>query len=340
MKKVRVAVDALGGDFGLSVTIPAIASYLKTNNDAEIIIVGNKTIISNLIDTKYPQIKNKVEITHASDEVLMTDKATVALKKKKNSSMRLAVEQVKNSTADICLSAGNTGALMAISHYVLRPLTNISRPAIMGVFPTISNGEVYVLDLGANSKATSDNLYQFAHLANFIWGSQNTENKARVALLNIGHEDIKGTDEIKSAAEMLKSDNNINYIGYVESSELLFDKADVIVCDGFSGNIMLKSCEGMVSLIKQKLKDTFSARPFLGLLVKSSLQKSTMNYSSEQRNGALFVGLNGLVVKCHGNAGQVAFLNSLAMSVKTALKFRDVAYQQAASSILQESNTK
>jgi glycerol-3-phosphate acyltransferase PlsX len=320
MQLVTIAVDISSGDNGSLSTLPASLKFVKNKTDLKLILVGKeKDILPNIPH----DLLSRIEVVNAPDVVAMDDDPVVALRKKKYSSMRLAVDLVKDKKADICVSAGNTGALMATAHTRLRTLPGVDRPAIMGVFPNKNGKIIHVLDLGANVTATSDNLFQFSVLASQLV-KDNSSHNPKVALLNIGHEDIKGTQAIKEAAAMIKASPHINYVGYIEPDKIFYDDIDIIVCDGFSGNIMLKSCEGMVQLIYDKIVVSIKKRPLLALVIKrvlkSILKEAFNDYRTEERNGAVFLGLNGLVVKSHGNANKEAFLNSLRLAYDTTKK--------------------
>ncbi|MBT4885479.1 MAG: phosphate acyltransferase PlsX [Legionellales bacterium] len=325
--EIKVAIDISSGDYGARVTLPAAISFAKKNTNIHLFLVGDSSYIKPFIDD---DIINKVTIVHAEQIVEMDEEPIKALRYKKKSSMRRAIELVRDKTADICVSSGNTGALMAMSHTILKTLDGVSRPAIMGMFPSYSGSEICILDLGANVTATSDNLCQFAYLASEIVGSMN-HNKPRVGILNVGHESIKGTAVVKEAASILETKQDINFIGFVEGDQLFVDKVDIVVCDGFVGNIMLKSCEGMVGLLYKKIRDNLRKKPVFSYLnktiLKSLIKSSFEDYSTDHRNGAVFVGLNGLVIKSHGNAKEAAFENAIQLAYKTAngLNFKSYA---------------
>ncbi|MBT4803756.1 MAG: phosphate acyltransferase PlsX [Legionellales bacterium] len=336
--EVKLAIDISSGDYGGSVTLPAAISFAKKNINVHLFLVGKDTDIEPFIDD---DIRARVTVVHAEQVVEMDEEPVKALRFKKKSSMRLAVELVRDKKADICVSSGNTGALMAMSHTILKTLEGISRPAIMGMFPSYNGSEVCILDLGANITADSDNLCQFAYLASEIVGSMNN-TKPRVGILNVGHESIKGTTTVKNAASALKAKKEINFIGFVEGDELFFGKVDIVVCDGFVGNIMLKSCEGIVGLIYKKITDNIKKKPVFSYInkaiLKSIVKSSFEDYSTDHKNGALFVGLNGLVIKSHGGAKQAAFENSIELAYKTVnrLDFKNYANKIKAVSIAEE----
>lgn len=326
MKNVTIAVDMNSGDVGLRATLPAVIRAANLYADAKFILVGKEEEIRNKIPEN---LLDKISIKNATQTVEMADNPVKVLRSKKDSSMRVSVDLVKDAIADICVSSGNTGALMAMSHTVLKTLPGVDRPAILGVFPDFKGNDTYALDLGANVTATSDNLFQFALLAAAVV-DKNPTRKPRVALLNIGQEDIKGTPSIKEAAIMIKGCDSVDFIGYIESDKLLFADVDIIVCDGFTGNIMLKSYEGMVKVLFNKIVASIKKRPLTGFILKrylkNILKESFSEYRTDKKNGAIFIGLNGLVVKSHGNAGEDAFLNSIELAYKTAKNFCLTSY--------------
>lgn len=321
MNNVTIAVDMNSGDIGLPATLPAVLRAARKYNDLNLILVGRDEDIRSQVPK---ELQDRISIKHASQVVEMTDNPVKALRSKKDSSMRVAIDLVKDSMADICVSSGNTGALMATAHTILKTLPSVDRPAILGVFPDFNGNDTYALDLGANVTATSDNLFQFALLAAAVV-DKTSVRKPKVALLNIGQEDIKGTPAIKEAAHMLNGCDTIDFVGYIESDKLLYADVDIIVCDGFSGNVMLKSYEGMVKILFDKLLRSIKKRPITGFILKKYLKnliKDTFSeYRPDKKNGAIFIGLNGLVVKSHGNAAEDAFLNSLELAYKTAKNF-------------------
>ena len=334
MKTVKIAVDMSSGDSGISATMPAVLRFLQTNPNVELYLVGKKDEIT----PKIPQDKlSRVKVIHAEQVVEMDDKPVQALRFKKDSSLRLAVDLVKDKVVDICVSSGNTGALMATAHTRLKTLPNVDRPAIMGSFPNAIGKDTFLLDLGANVSATSDNLFQFGVLAAALLGSD--ENlRPRVSLLNIGHEEIKGTKEVKEAAAMLESCPNIDFVGYTEGDKIFFDDVDIIVCDGFVGNIMLKACEGMVKVLYNKILTSVKKKPLMAFITKKFLKYILSftfgNYKQDKINGAIFIGLNGLVVKSHGNANEDAFYNALQFANRTVMNFCLERYSQKLASIM------
>lgn len=334
MANITISVDVSGGDHGHTVTMPAILSFLEKNQDANIIAVGDEAEINPYLSEA---VKNRVQVVHTTEKVAMDEEPVKALRFKKKSSMRLAVDLMAKEKADICVSAGNTGALMATSHLVLRPIEGVERPAIMGSFPTKCGKEVSVLDLGANVTASAENLYQFALISSMMLKAVKGFSP-KVGLLNVGHEDIKGTSEIKEAAKKLQECENINYIGYVEGDEVFEGIADIILCDGFVGNVMLKSCEGLVKTVVGQIKQSFKRRPFFAAITqrifRNILKEALVEYDIDHRNGALFVGLNHLVVKVHGKASKNAYTSALDLAYNAALNLQGVDYYSKIKSIL------
>ena len=256
--------------------------------------------------------KERVRIEDAREIVEMCESPVDALRKKKNSSMRVAINLVKDGEADACISAGNTGALMATARFVLKTVPGIDRPAIMAVLPT-KFGRTYMLDLGANTNCTSEQLFQFAIMGTVVVSGIEDIAQPRVALLNIGVEDIKGNDTVRGAANLL-SNSDLNYVGFVEGDAIPDQKADVIVCDGFSGNVALKTMEGTAQLVRHFLLDEFRSGLYgriAGLIAWPVLRSLSKRVDPRRYNGASLVGLNGIVIKSHGSADQVAYQQAL-----------------------------
>lgn len=321
----RVSVDAMGGDHGLKTTIPACLSALKKLPDLYISVVGITQKIEQFLSTNKAQYDTaRLSIIHAAEIVEMDESPTLAIRNKKDSSMRVAINLVKNSEVDACVSAGNTGALMATSKFVLKTLNDIDRPAIVYAIPSLDRktkkmNPVYMLDLGANIHCSSEQLFQFGIMGSVLAANLKGREYPRVALLNIGEEEIKGLDNIKQAAKMLKNCNHINYIGYIEGNDIFSAKVDVIVCDGFAGNIALKTMEGTAKLIADMLKDSFSSSIFskLAMLISAPvLTGLKRKLDTNQYNGASLLGLRGIVIKSHGSASANAFETAIYEAVK------------------------
>jgi phosphate acyltransferase len=310
-----IAIDAMGGDHGPSVTVPAALQILKLYPQLHLILVGDREIIENRLRAWPEDIKLRVVVKHASEQIAMDESPSKALRTKKDSSMRVAINLVKEKIAKACVSAGNTGALMAMSHYVLKTMPGIDRPAIITSFPTMVEGkEVRVLDLGANVDAEAAHLYQFAVMGSALASAVDNIDSPRVALLNIGSEEIKGNEQVKAAGALLAENKYINYIGYVEGDDLFKGDVDIVVCDGFVGNVALKTIEGIVKLIYFYVKKAFTnniVTKIAAIIVSPMLRKIAKQLDPGRRNGASFIGLQGIVIKSHGGANENAFANAI-----------------------------
>ena len=320
----------MGGDLGLHATIPAVVTLLTTSPSLRVIVVGDRNKIESELQLLTDSLSvistlqkdNRLEIQHASEVVGMDESPSIALRTKKDSSLRVAIQLVKDQRADGCVSAGNTGALMAISRFVLKTCETIDRPAIISALPT-AQGQAYMLDLGANVDCHSEQLYQFALMGDVLVRELTGIKKPRIALLNVGEEEIKGNDQVKQANELLQSDPLLNYVGYVEGSDILSGKADVIVCDGFVGNVALKSIEGAAALIVRMLSDAFKRNWYtklVGMLVEPVLRRLFQRLDPSTHNGASLVGLRGVVVKSHGNANANEFISAIELAVSEVQK--------------------
>lgn len=315
---IVLSVDAMGGDNGIDVTIPATLRFLKEQPDVSAIFVGNKPAIMAKYQREILAFSGRVEIEHANEVVAMDALPQVAMRVR-NSSMRVAIDLVKSGRANAIISAGNTGALMAISRYVLHTIDGIDRPAIAKIMPTIT-GHVCVLDLGASIDATATHLFQFAIMGSVIMQSAIGKDKPSIGLLNIGSEEIKGRDVIKEAAALLKN-SNLNFYGNVEGNDINKGTVDVVVCDGFTGNVSLKTIEGVASMISTFLKDAFTKSVFtkiIALLAYTVLNKLKKRLDPRKYNGAILIGLNAIVIKSHGSADEVAFYYALLQAYRDA----------------------
>lgn len=314
-EKIRIAVDAMGGDDGPLATIPAVMFALQAKPDLEVILVGQKMGIREALGEALSH--NRLSILNASDSVRMDEMPARALRRGQQSSMWKAVELVAQGRADACVSAGNTGALMAISRHLLKTLPGIDRPAICAALPT-RTGYTYMLDLGANVSSDSDQLLQFAVMGAALVEALYDKLLPTVALLNIGSETTKGHDVLQQSAQLIK-DSGLNYSGFVEGTDLYTGEMDVIVTDGFTGNIALKSSEGMaeymLDLMREALNKNWFTR-FAALLAGKSLRQSVGNIDPRNHNGASLLGLRGLVVKSHGNANAHAFEKAILLARK------------------------
>lgn len=319
--RITVAVDVMGGDFGPSVTVPAALQVLAEQPDLHLLLVGDEAQIVPLIAFSASTPRARIEIVHTTEFVTMSDKVSVALRNKKQSSMRLAINAVRDGQAQACVSAGNTGALMAIGRFVLKMHAGIDRPAIMTALPT-QTGHVHMLDLGANVDSEPHHLLQFAEMGALVAQALDGHDQPRVGLLNIGEEEIKGNDFIKATHELLRA-SSLNYIGYVEGDGIFHGDADVVVCDGFVGNIALKSSEGvakmMAAMIKAQINRNWLTK-LLGLLAYPIWKGLMQEMDPGRYNGASLVGLTGIVVKSHGSAQIDSFAQALRVAIKEVEK--------------------
>jgi glycerol-3-phosphate acyltransferase PlsX len=314
---ITLAVDCMGGDHGPRVTLLACRHFLDRHADAELLLVG-------LSDQLAGFTHARARIVPATEVVTMDDPVEVALRRKKDSSMRVAIQQVKDGAAAVAVSAGNTGALMAIARYLLKTLDGIERPAIATQLPNAKGGATTVLDLGANVDCTAEHLLQFAVMGAALGSVLKNDDQPTVGLLNIGEEVIKGNDIIKRAGELLRAAGragDLNFVGNVEGNDIFKGTVDIVVCDGFVGNVALKASEGLASVIVGFLKEEFSRNIFTKIAgicaypVLSALKKR-MDY--RRYNGAALLGLRGLVFKSHGSADEVAFEQALVRAYDAA----------------------
>jgi glycerol-3-phosphate acyltransferase PlsX len=309
---VTVAVDAMGGDHGPSVTIPAALTFLEETPDARVILVGLEAPMNQALAKSRSLAKDRVTLQACSEVVAMDEPPADALRKKKDSSMRVAINLVKDGTAQACVSAGNTGALMAIARFVLKTLPGIDRPAIASQLPT-RKGVTTALDLGANVNCTPEQLVQFAVMGSALATAVEGIERPTVGLLNIGEEDIKGNDVVKEAAELLKS-TPLNFYGNVEGDDIYKGTTDVVVCDGFVGNVALKVSEGLVVMLYDFLRTEFTSNPVRRLAAVAALpalRAFKKRVDPRRYNGATLVGLKGVVVKSHGGADLLGFQHAL-----------------------------
>lgn len=298
----------MGGDHGPSVIVPAALQTLEKFKSLQLILVGNKELILKQLGKR---VEPRLTIQHATQTVEMDESPAIALRTKKDSSMRVAINLVKEGKAHACVSAGNTGALMATARFVLKTLPGIDRPAIISTFPTFkSNKNMRMLDLGANVDSTAEHLFQFAVMGSVLTSALDNIVSPSVALLNIGEEDIKGNELVKEAAQRLSSTNVINYAGYIEGDQIYKGNIDVIVCDGFVGNVALKTSEGVAKLIGKLIKEAFTNSIFskIAAIISLPVLKALIKRIDPDRyNGASFIGLKGIVIKSHGGAKVHAF---------------------------------
>lgn len=332
----------MGGDNGPSVTVPAAFRLLAHYPNIKLILVGNQVILNAKIaamqNTKF---QDRIVVQHASEEVLMDELPSKALRNKKDSSMRVSINLVKDGTAQACVSAGNTGALMATARFVLKTLPGIDRPAITTPFPTvILNKNTHVLDLGANVDSDANYLCQFAVMGSVLASVIDNINRPKVALLNIGSEENKGNEQIKKAAHILAENKNINYVGFVEGDDIFKGTVDVIVCDGFIGNIMLKSIEGVLKLVafyakRNMLRNIITK--LMALLALPMLKRLHRDIDPGKYNGATLIGLQGVVIKSHGSANVAAFYHALVKAVVEAEKQVPQRIRDELTKVLQDS---
>jgi phosphate acyltransferase len=315
LKIITIAVDAMGGDHGPSVIVPAAWQVLAANKNLHLILVGDRDRLEHQLRGLGSYDSARLTIQHASQRVEMYESPAVALRTKKDSSMRVAINLVKEGKADACVSAGNTGALMATARFVLKTLPGIDRPAIISSFPTVQNNRhVRMLDLGANVDSTPENLFQFAIMGSVLASAVDNIENPKICLLNIGEEDIKGNELVKQAAVLLSQSQLINYAGYIEGDRVYKGDVDVVVCDGFVGNVALKIMEGVATMISQLLKSSFNENIFtkiVALLALPVLKGLKKRIDPDRYNGASLLGLQGIVIKSHGGAKQHAFVYAI-----------------------------
>ncbi len=315
----------MGGDQGPFITIPSAIMAIKHRPNLHLILCGDESIITTELARLNISKQNldqhqQLSIFATTEIVAMDEKPALALRTKKNSSMRKALDLVHEGKAQACVSAGNTGALFSMAHFVLKTLPGVERPALISSLPTHDDDKhVFMLDLGANVFCDSHVLYQFGVMGSVMAQQVDGIDKPRIALLNMGEEAIKGSDHIKQAALELSDNKNINYIGFIEGSDIFSNKADVIVCDGFVGNVALKTCEGVARLVYKKSKTLFDQNLLVKIftfIVKPSLKKLFKSMNPDQYNGASLIGLRGIVVKSHGNANSRAFYSAIIEAVQ------------------------
>jgi glycerol-3-phosphate acyltransferase PlsX len=315
---VTIALDAMGGDHGADVVVPAALEYVREDPDVRLILVGREEAIREAC--RGTALPSRITIRHATEAVGMDELPSKALRNKKDSSMRVAIDLVKSGEADACVSAGNTGALMATARFVLKMLPNVDRPAIITALPAV-NGRTWVLDLGANVDCTAEHLYQFAVMGAELVTAVEGLERPTVGLLNIGQEEIKGNEQVKRAHELLAA-SNLNYLGYVEGDDTYMrDDLDIVVTDGFVGNVALKTSEGVAKMIGHFMKAEFKrslVSKIAALLVLPILKGLRRRIDPRRYNGASLLGLRGVVVKSHGGADVLAFRHAIAIAKKEA----------------------
>lgn len=309
---ITIALDGMGGDRGPSVVVPAALAVLEKEPGTRLFIVGRRELLLEELARQGASENERLSIHHAPEVIGMDEPPAQALRNKKASSMRIAIELVKQGEAQAAVSAGNTGALMATARFILKTLPGIDRPAIVKTLPAL-RGHVHVLDLGANVDCTPGQLVQFAIMGSILVNAIEGRPRPRVALLNVGQEDNKGNEAIKKAAELLRA-SHVNYVGYAEGNDIYTGDLDVVVCDGFVGNIALKTSEGLAQMIRHIVREEFTrnwATRVAGLIATPVLRALGRRMDARQYNGATLIGLNGTVIKSHGSADALAFEHAI-----------------------------
>ncbi|MEX0607144.1 MAG: phosphate acyltransferase PlsX [Halofilum sp. (in: g-proteobacteria)] len=313
--KITIALDAMGGDHGPSVVVPAALEALSRHRTLSLMLVGDREQLEAALPEK-DERRERLSIQHASQTVEMDEEPAQALRLKKDSSMRVAINDVRAGTAHACVSAGNTGALMATARYVLKTLPGIDRPAIISALPA-RQGHTHMLDLGANVDCSAEHLVQFAGMGSILATAVDSDREPRIGLLNVGAEQIKGNEQVKRAGKLLEQ-TDLNYIGYVEADAIYGESVDVIVCDGFVGNVSLKTSEGVASMIGHYLREEFHRNWYnrlVGLVALPILNRLKKRIDPRRYNGASLLGLQGIVIKSHGGADATAFGNAIDIAV-------------------------
>lgn len=312
-----IAIDAMGGDFGPHCIVPACLAALAEFPSLHLTLVGQTSLIEEQLARHSDVDRDRLRLQHADEVIGMDERPAQVLRGKPNASMRVAVDLVRQGQAAACVSAGNTGALMALSRYLLKTLPGIDRPAMVSPIPT-EQGSCYLLDLGANVDCSAEHLYQFAIMGAVAAEALGVE-RPRVALLNVGTEEIKGNQQVKLAASLLRQAPGLNFVGFIEGDGVYRGEADVVVCDGFVGNILLKSSEGLVRMVTGQLEALFNDGLFaqaIGALAMPLLRRLKADLAPARHNGASFLGLQGIVVKSHGAAGQESFQSAIRCALR------------------------
>lgn len=313
---LTVALDAMGGDFGPQVTVPAAVQALLQYPELKIVFFGDHSAITACLPSSASSLSSRYRIVHCDSMIDNHMRPSHALRRNRGTSMRKMLDAVARGEANACVSAGNTGALMALSRYTLKQLPGIDRPALVTAIPTRSGKKTWLLDLGANVSCDADTLFQFAVMGSVL--AEQYLSNPKVALLNIGEEEIKGNDLVKHCAQMLSSSPDLNYIGYIEGDQLYTGEADVVVCDGFVGNVSLKTSEGVAEMFIDSIKRAVTGNPFKRLVAKwlfSDLFGLLKQLNPDHYNGASLLGLRGIVIKSHGSADVPAFTNAIGQAV-------------------------
>jgi phosphate acyltransferase len=318
---ITIAVDAMGGDHGPSVTVPASISAMRNEPSLRIVLVGIPAQIDPLVSAHRTALGERLAIRPATQVVTMDEKPQDALRKKKDSSMRVAIDLVKAGEAHACVSAGNTGALMATARFVLKTIEGIDRPAIISRIRA-RHGHTHMLDLGANSECSAEHLFQFAVMGCVVASDMHGIAKPRVGLLNIGEEEMKGDGVVQGASKLLAA-STLNYIGFVEGDDIFSGDVDVVVTDGFTGNVALKTMEGLATMLVGAMKTEYTRNPlrYFGALASWPVLRSLRReFDPRTYNGASMVGLTGVVIKSHGSADVLSFSNALRVALIEARK--------------------
>ncbi len=316
---ITIAIDAMGGDHGPHITVPAALRALKEDEQLNIVLVGLEDAIEAELKAHKSSTNSRLRIHHASEVVLMDESPQSAMKNKKNSSMRVAINLTKSGEANACVSAGNTGALMATARFVLKTLPGIERPAIASALPS-EKGSTYMLDLGANADCTAEQLLQFAVMGAMLVSCVEHKENPSIGLLNIGSEDIKGNEVVKRAGELLR-ESHLNFYGNIEGDDIFKGTTDLVVCDGFVGNVSLKTTEGLAHMMGKFLTQEFKKNwlsKLMALCAMPVLLAFKRRLDPRQYNGASFLGLRGIVVKSHGGADDVAFYHAIHVAIEEA----------------------
>lgn len=320
MNNLTIALDAMSGDFGPRVVVPAALTSLAQYPSLYIYLVGNSLEIKALLPKSLSDnILNRLHIVESTSVITQDMKPSAAIRNSQGSSMRVALELVKQGAASACVSAGNTGALMGLSKLLLHSLDGIDRPALVAILPALNQRNTIVLDLGANALCDSNMLVQFAIMGDILARTSLHIDNPKIALLNIGEEDVKGLDNIRAAASILRNNEKINYIGYLEGNEILSGKTDVLVCDGFVGNVTVKTVEGLLKIFLSSSFFTSKRNSILMKLVSKWLQKKVAknfgHLDPQRYNGACLLGLQSVVIKSHGSANQHAFFAAIEQAI-------------------------
>jgi phosphate acyltransferase len=310
---LTIAIDCMGGDHGPRVTVPAAVSFIRANADARVVLVGREQEIRAQLRAAKAARDSALDVRHASEVITMEEAPAQAMRSKKDSSMRVAIDLLKSGEVSAVVSAGNTGALMAISRFVLKMLPGIERPAIASILPTANGGRIYALDLGANVDCEPRHLLEFAIMGAMLVSAVEHKERPSVGLLNVGEEEIKGNELVKRAAELLRA-SSLNFHGNIEGDDIYKGTTDVVVCDGFVGNVALKTSEGLARMLGNSLRQEFERNLFTrvaALIAWPVLARFRRKFDPAQYNGASLLGLRGIVVKSHGSADRFAFARAI-----------------------------